>query len=105
MSDLVPPRTRRLAGQVAVVTGGSSGIGRATCLALAQEGANIVVVGKTAPRVFDAVAEVKSVGDENCVLGLVLDVRREEEMEQMSRETLAHFGRVDVLIASAGIGR
>jgi NAD(P)-dependent dehydrogenase (short-subunit alcohol dehydrogenase family) len=64
-----------------------------------------VVVGKTPSRVSDAVANVERAADENCVLGLALDVRHQEEMEEMTRQTLARFGRVDVLVASAGVGR
>jgi len=104
-SELVSPTPDRIQGLVAIVTGGSSGIGRATCLALAQKGAYVVVVGKTASRVSEAVGAVERVAHENCVLGLVLDVRNEEEMEEMTRQTLARFGRVDVLVASAGVGR
>lgn len=95
----------RLKEQVAIVTGGSSGIGRATCLALAREGAYVVVVGKTPSRVTGVVAEVNRVGGEKTVLGLVLDVRIEKDMDEMARQTLSRFGRVDILIACAGIAR
>jgi len=94
-----------LKGQVAVVTGGSSGIGRATCLALARSGASVVVVGRTDSRVQEVVGQVRQLGAESCALGLALDVRQERDMEEMACQTLARFHRIDILIACAGIGK
>jgi NAD(P)-dependent dehydrogenase (short-subunit alcohol dehydrogenase family) len=95
---------RELGGKVAVVTGGGSGIGRATCVALAQCGASVVVVGLTTSRVAETVAAVEQVETGN-VIGLTLDVRSEPDMAVMAQSTLRHFGRIDVLVASAGLLR
>jgi NAD(P)-dependent dehydrogenase (short-subunit alcohol dehydrogenase family) len=96
---------RRLEGQVAIVTGGSSGIGRAACLALAQEGARVAVVGRSVERTAETVAlmRARSGADAGTSLSLRLDVRREEDMAEMARRTLEAFGRIDILVASAGI--
>jgi 3-oxoacyl-[acyl-carrier protein] reductase len=93
---------RRLTGQAAIVTGGSGGIGRATCLALAREGSHVVIVDLNADRVGEVVAEILGEHDDVGALGLVLDVRREPDMEEMARQTCARFGSIDVLVTCAG---
>jgi 3-oxoacyl-[acyl-carrier protein] reductase len=90
-----------LAGTVAVVTGGSSGIGQATAVALAREGARVVVVGRDSGRVTTAAS---AIGD-RAALGLALDVTSESDMDEMRRRTLARFGRIDILVAAAGVQR
>jgi NAD(P)-dependent dehydrogenase (short-subunit alcohol dehydrogenase family) len=100
---------RRLTGQVAIVTGGASGIGRATCLALAREGAELTIVDVDPIRVRETMDEVggqmNSSRSPKNLLGLTLDVRREGDMEEMVRQTIAQFGHLDILVASAGILR
>lgn len=99
----------KLLGNVAIVTGGSSGIGRQVCLALAREGATVVVVGRHRDRVTDTVAEIKEIASEYSydvqALGTELDVCIEQDMEAMARELLNRFGRIDILVACAGILR
>ena len=99
--------TRRLLGRVAIVTGASSGIGRATCVALAQAGAQIVVVGRDAQRLAATAALVSQTGDggRSAPLVLPLDVRCESDMQAMAERTLERFGRIDILVHSAGILR
>jgi NAD(P)-dependent dehydrogenase (short-subunit alcohol dehydrogenase family) len=102
-----------LAGEVAIVTGGASGIGRATALALARVGARVVVVDVAPAAVETTVAEIAaatSAGRDPAsspthAVGLVLDVRREADMEAMARETIEAFGGIDILVACAGILR
>jgi NAD(P)-dependent dehydrogenase (short-subunit alcohol dehydrogenase family) len=92
----------RFRQRVAIVTGGSSGIGRATCVALAREGARVCVIGRNTGRLEETVASLApAAGDGH--LALRLDVRREEDMAQMAARTLERFGRIDILVASAGI--
>jgi NAD(P)-dependent dehydrogenase (short-subunit alcohol dehydrogenase family) len=97
----------RLEGKIAVVTGGSAGIGRATALALAEEGAHVVVVGRNAGRL----AETAALLQEPCsrfgtkALTLALDVASEPDVERMAAQTLETFGQIDILVAAAGILR
>ena len=89
-------------GNVAVVTGGGSGIGRAASLSLADRGATVVVVDRPEPGAA-TVRELTARGGHG--LALSLDVRRPEDMATMAEQTLAAFGRIDVLVASAGLLR
>jgi NAD(P)-dependent dehydrogenase (short-subunit alcohol dehydrogenase family) len=93
-----------LDGDVAVVTGGSGGIGRAVCLALAGAGAHVVVVARDAKRVGSVVEELTRAGTRPA-LGLALDVRREPDMAELAERTLDRYGRIDVLAACAAVGR
>lgn len=92
-----------IAGKVAVVTGGASGIGRATCAALARRGARIVVVDLNREAIDETVAEIDAAGAE--VLGLCLSVADEQAMSEMARRVGERFGRIDILVACAGILR
>jgi NAD(P)-dependent dehydrogenase (short-subunit alcohol dehydrogenase family) len=98
-------KTGLLEGQVAIVTGGTIGIGRATCFALAAEGACVVVVGRNRERLEETVAKLKQHSESNHHFGLVLDVRIEADMQAMTKHTLERFGRIDILIAAAGVLR
>lgn len=91
-------------GQVAIVTGASSGIGRATCVALARAGAQIVAVGRDERRLAATAGLAREAGCAS-VLELTLDVRSEADMQQMAARTLERFGRIDALVHSAGILR
>jgi NAD(P)-dependent dehydrogenase (short-subunit alcohol dehydrogenase family) len=99
----------RLKGRVAIVTGAASGIGLASSKYLVREGAAVVLVDLDESRVKDAVQTLK--GNEALLngggptVGLALDVRCEEDMEVMTRKALESFGRLDILVASAGILR
>jgi NAD(P)-dependent dehydrogenase (short-subunit alcohol dehydrogenase family) len=94
-----------LTGKVAIVTGGSIGIGLSTAVALAQEGVCVVVVGRNRERLDEALWELDQKTESSENLGLALDVRRESDMEQMIQRTLDHFGRIDILVSAAGILR
>ena len=99
----------RLEGQVAIVTGGGSGIGRATCSALAREGASLVVVDVDQTHVRETLQEIhQQTGHPEAsdrVIGLTFNVRQAQDMEEMVRQTVARFGQIDILITSAGILR
>jgi ribitol 2-dehydrogenase len=91
--------TQKLSGKVAIVTGASSGIGRALANTLAAEGVKLVLVGRSAER-LQAVARKLS-----AVEGLVLpaDLAKPADVERVASEALAHFGRIDILLANAGL--
>ena len=102
-----PPAAKPLDGMVAVVTGGSSGIGRSAAIAFARAGASVVAVGRSAARLEETIAEAEKTGTASGAghLSLVLDVGSEEDMARMADRALERFGRIDILLASAGILR
>jgi 3-oxoacyl-[acyl-carrier protein] reductase len=92
--------------RVAVVTGGSSGIGQAVAVALARRGYSVVIIGRTQTRLQQTIEQLEAVGAPTAGhLGLALDVNDEKDMAAMATATLERFGRIDVLVASAGLGK
>ena len=85
---------------VALVTGGGTGIGRATALELARAGAQIAICGRR-PEPLEATREALEAAGAEC-LALPADVREHEQVEALVDETLSRFGRVDVLVNNAG---
>jgi gluconate 5-dehydrogenase len=92
----------RLDERVALVEGGSGGIGLRICEALAGVGARVAVVGRSSERLEQAQAAVEEAGSE--VLALRLDATKQEEAERSVSETVARFGRLDVLVNAVGGG-
>jgi 3-oxoacyl-[acyl-carrier protein] reductase len=90
-------------GRVAIVTGGSSGIGRACALDLARHGAAVVVVGRDPGRLRETCELARAEGSPEMV-PMALDVRREPDMAEMARATVDRYGRIDFLVAAAGLG-
>jgi glucose 1-dehydrogenase len=95
---------RPLVGQKALVTGANSGIGRAVALALGAAGADVGVNYVTRPDDATAVVEqiTKSGAD---ALALEADVSNEDQVVAMFRDAIGHFGRLDILVANAGVQR
>lgn len=89
-----------LKDKVAIVTGGSSGIGRATALAFAEEGAKIVIVARKQAALNETIAELEKAGGE--ALAIQADLTRLEDVQKVVDETLARFGQIDILINNAG---
>src|SRR5919202_2871849 len=91
----------KLAGQVAVVTGAGSGIGRASALALAGEGAQVALSGRREGPLNEVAQEIGRVGGEALVVAG--DVSRPEDVERLFDAVVQRWGRVDVLFNNAGI--
>ena len=89
-----------LTGRVAIVTGGSQGIGRAIALSLADHGADIVIASRTAEKVHAVCGEVRAKGRR--ALGVPTDVAKLDQMRALVDRTQAEFGRIDILINNAG---
>jgi NAD(P)-dependent dehydrogenase (short-subunit alcohol dehydrogenase family) len=91
--------TGLLAGKAALVTGGASGIGRATALAMAREGARIAVADRHEPA--DTVAAINASGGQ--AIAIAADVVSEDAVAGMIARTVAAFGRIDCAFNNAGI--
>ncbi len=94
---------KALAGRVALVTGGSRGIGLAIARLLAEDGASVVVSGRDAGRLDAAVKELESLGAP--VLGVAADAAKREDCDRLVEAAKERFGRIDVLVNNAGITR
>jgi 3-oxoacyl-[acyl-carrier protein] reductase len=92
-----------LAGRVAIVTGGSRGIGAAIAAWLAEHGASVVVSGRDADRVQSAVKSMD--GLTGRVVGLAADAARREDADRLVDTAKGEFGRLDVVVNNAGITR
>ena len=104
-----------LEGKVAVVTGGSRGIGRAICLALGAAGAQVVVASRTevdrsqqsdfpkyaSGTINDTAQEIALAGGE--ALPVRCDVTSADDLQELVSKTLEHFGRIDIAISNAGV--
>ncbi len=88
--------------RVAIITGGSSGIGKALVQKYAEEGYAVVFTGRNAERMQETEKVLKKGG--HTYLSLALDAASEEDNQKLIDETVQKFGRIDVLICNAGIG-
>ena len=94
--------TQSMTGKVALVTGGSSGIGRATALAFAAEGCGVAIASRTRESGEAVVAEIEALGGE--ALWIQTDVSQADQVEAMVAATIARFGRLDYAFNNAGSG-
>ena len=91
----------QLRDKVAIITGGGRGIGKAIAIAYAAEGARVVIAARSSAQLDEVATEITAQGGE--VLTVPTDLRIREEVETLVQKTVAHFGRIDVLVNNAGI--
>src|SRR2546426_4000267 len=87
----------KLPGKIAIVTGGSKGIGKATAALLAKEGARVVITAKDQARLESAARESIS------FVAIAGDIRKDAEVENVVRKTIERFGKIDILVNNAGL--
>ena len=92
----------KLQGQTALVTGANSGIGKGIAIALANDGANVVINYVSKPEEADAVVEEIKANGGNAI-ALKADVSNEAEVQEMFRQAIAHYGTIDILVNNAGL--
>ena len=91
-------------GKVALVTGGSRGVGLSIAEALVAESASVFISGRNPATLKTALAQLRTVGGETSAAGIVADVRCYKDCRNLIQETATRFGRIDMLVNNAGIG-
>ena len=91
----------KLEGKVAIITGSSKGMGKATAKRFAEEGAAVVVNSRHVVEVDQVVKEIQTSGGK--AIGIVADVSKEAEVQNMVKKTLDNFGAIHILVNTAGI--
>ena len=94
------PAAGRLEGKVVIITGSTSGIGKAAAIACANEGAKVVVVGRRAAKGAAVVADIESIG--GTALFVRADVTVDADLRKVVDEAMGSFGRIDGLFNNAG---
>jgi NAD(P)-dependent dehydrogenase (short-subunit alcohol dehydrogenase family) len=89
-----------LSGRVAIITGGSMGLGRQMAEGLAEMGANLVLCARKKERCEQAAEELKKLGV--ATLAVACDVKNPEQIREVVQQSVVHFGRIDILINNAG---
>ncbi len=91
----------RLAGKVALITGGGTGIGRGTALAFAREGAKVAVAGRRLEKLQEVVGEIEFAGGE--AIAVACDVSRAADAQNAVRKVVETFGKLNILVNNAGV--
>ena len=93
--------TQKLQGKVAIITGASAGIGAATAIALAAEGAYVAIAARRADKLNEVAQKIEASGGK--VLQVITDVTDEAQVQNLIAKTKETFGRIDILVNNAGI--
>jgi dihydroanticapsin dehydrogenase len=86
-----------LSGKVALITGGSRGIGFATAKIMSENGATVIITGKDSERLAKSVLKISN------SIGIVADIRKTDEVKNVVSKTIEKFGKLDILVNNAGI--
>src|SRR5579871_4388029 len=92
----VRPSVTRLAGKVAIITGGGTGIGLAIATSFAKEGAGIVITGRRPEKLTEALAAIRKCGCH--ALSVTADVSRAADVQRTVEEAEKSFGKIDILV-------
>lgn len=87
----------KLSGKVAIVTGGSRGIGFATAKIFVENGANVVITAKDSERLENVVSQLSN------TIGITADIRNQNDVNRVIEQTIEKFGKLDILVNNAGI--
>ena len=90
-----------LEGKVAVITGGSDGIGKAAALSMSREGVRVAIAARDQSRLDAAVADISD-QTQNPVLGISTDVRDEDSVRSLISQVVDEWGGIDILVNNAG---
>jgi dihydroanticapsin dehydrogenase len=91
----------KLKDKVAIVTGGGTGIGRATSILLAKEGARVTVAGRREEKLIETIEKIKENG--GVAHHVTADISREKDTLRIVKETVNEFGKLDILVNNAGV--
>src|SRR5262245_23786408 len=97
----IPMKLKRLADQVMVITGASSGIGRSTAKMAAQKGVRLVLAARSGNALDELAEEIKALGGD--AVTVVADVGRENEVTKIAQAANEHFGGFDTWVNNAGV--
>ena len=87
----------KLQNKVAIITGGSRGIGFATAKLFSEEGANVIITSKNSQRLNHSVSQIQN------TIAIPADIKNQNEIDHVIRKTIEKFGKIDILINNAGI--
>lgn len=91
----------RLQDKVAIITGGNSGVGAATALAFAKEGAKVVISARRKAALDEVAEKIKAIGGE--VLAVATDIAKDEDCKALAAAAMEKFGKIDILVNNAGV--
>lgn len=91
----------QLDGRVALITGAGSGLGKASAILLAKEGAKIGALGRSGDELNETIGEITRAGGE--AISLIADISDAEQMEKAVQQLVSRYGRIDIVFANAGI--
>lgn len=90
-----------LKGKTAIITGGNSGVGGATALLFAREGANVIISARRQPALDEVAAKIKEEG--GSVITVSADISKDEDCKNLMKTAMDKFGKIDILVNNAGV--